>query len=241
MAARLADIRARDARLMAQTAAAEDEERRALARDLHDEIGPLLFAADVDAVAIGDLAGRPAEAARDKAVAERAAAIREALAAIKRQVRDLLDQLRPSPATKIGLDQAIRQAVAFFAERRPGVDFSIAVAADGFGAEIDAALAAVTREAVGNALRHGRPRRIDIEIALRDGMIRLKVADDGGGLAEPRGQGYGIVGMRERVARLGGRLDVDNRLDRPGAVVAAASPPPPAASGRTSDEKEALR
>ncbi|BBE72523.1 HAMP domain-containing sensor histidine kinase [Oharaeibacter diazotrophicus] len=229
MVGRLAEVRARDARIAAQMAEAEDEERRALARDLHDEIGPLLLAIDVDAAAIRDLAAGPPDPGRDAAILERARTAGAAVAAVKRQVRALLGQLRPGSTQTIGLAQTIHDQVAFFALHHPRVDFAVAVPEEGFGESVDVALAAIVREAVANALKHGHPTRIEIEVALRDERIRLKVADDGGGLKRPAGEGWGIVGMGERAAALGGRLSVDNRFDVPGVVVSAVIPPP----GRT--------
>ncbi len=113
MVERLRDTRDRDDRIAAQRAAAEDEERRALARDLHDEIGPLLFAVDVDAGAIRALAEDPTAAERDREVSARAAAIESATAAMKREVRSILGQLRPGTAMKIGLRHALGTVVSF--------------------------------------------------------------------------------------------------------------------------------
>ncbi len=68
---------------------------------------------------------------------------------------------------------------------------------------------------------------MEISVELRDGLIRLEVADDGGGLRQQPGDGgFGIIGMRERAAALGGRLGVENRLDIAGVVVSASIPPP---------------
>lgn len=223
----LRTARARDARIAAQRSAAEDEERRALARDLHDEIGPLLFAVDVDAGAIRALAEAPDGPVRAADIAARASAIEAAVAAMKREVRALLGQLRPGTAMKIGLEQALGDVVGFFAERHPAVRFTVSAPVEGWGGTVDGAVTAIVREAIANALRHARPTRIDVAVELRDGMIRLKVADDGGGLGAPKdGIGYGIVGMRERAAALGGRLAVENRLDIAGVVVSAAIRPP---------------
>jgi two-component system sensor histidine kinase UhpB len=225
MATRLDEARIRSARLGAQMTAAQDEERAALARDLHDEVGPLLFAVDVDATAVGVLMDEPATDRRDALVRERARAIRDAAAAMKREVRDILGQLRPGVVLQIGLAQSLHDLAAFWKERHPSVAFSVRVPDAGFGPDVDVALNTVAREAVNNALKHGRPTRVDVEVAVRDGMIRLTVADDGGGFAADRGAGgYGIIGMRERIAALGGRLVVDQRVDVKGVTVSAAVP-----------------
>ncbi len=227
MVERLRAARDRDERIATQRAAAEDEERRALARDLHDEIGPLLFAVDVDAGAIRALAEAPGTADRDRDLAARAEAIEAATAAMKREVRSILGQLRPGTAMKIGLRHALAGVVAFFADRHPSVAFAVEAPEDGWGGTVDGAITAIVRESLSNALRHARPSRVEVAVELRDGQIRVKVADDGGGLRPTAGDGgFGIVGMRERAAVLGGRLAVENRLDRPGVVVSAVIPPP---------------
>ena len=93
---------------------------------------------------------------------------------------------------------------------------SVAMAQDALGddlaPEVECALALVLREAVTNVQRHARARRARIELARDDDGIRLRVVDDGrGGAMVP---GTGIAGMRQRVAALGGRLQIDGRPGR---------------------------
>ena len=76
----------------------QDEERADLARDLHDEIGPLLFAADVDAVAIEQLAQNGVH----EQIPERVGIIREAISRMQRHVRDILGRLRPAVCSTSG-------------------------------------------------------------------------------------------------------------------------------------------
>ena len=116
MAERLEAARQRNNRLNQQLLTLQDEERRELARDLHDEVGPFLFAVNLDAAAIEQAAasGRLAE------IPERAGTIREAVGHMQRHVRDILNRLRPSNPVDTGLAQALEKLVTFWRARQPG-------------------------------------------------------------------------------------------------------------------------
>jgi two-component system sensor histidine kinase UhpB len=77
-----------------------------------------------------------------------------------------------------------------------------------------------------NAVRHGNPSTIEIDVKTHtDGSIGIRVVDDGGGLkASDRPSGFGIMGMQERVASLGGTLEVKDRSDGQGVIVSARLP-----------------
>src|SRR5262249_38900280 len=90
----------------------------------------------------------------------------------------------------------------------------------------DGTIYRVVQESVSNAVRHGSPTRVGIEIELApDATILVRVTDDGGGLkSSARPGGYGIIGMSERVASLKGTLEVRNRPDGSGVIVEAKLP-----------------
>jgi two-component system, NarL family, sensor histidine kinase UhpB len=82
----------------------------------------------------------------------------------------------------------------------------------------------IINESTSNALRHGRPSRIDIAVELgAEHTVTVNVADDGGGMNEAAA-GFGITGMRERVALLGGTLTIRNRPEGNGVTVSACVP-----------------
>ena len=222
MVARLQRAEQQNKRLQEQLATVQDEERADLARNLHDEIGPLLFAADVDATAIGQFAS----GGRHEQIPERVGTIREAIAKMQRHVRDILGRLRPAVLLDVGLAHAIDNLVSFWRAHRPSLKFRVVVPEDGFGASLDATVYRVVQESVSNAVRHGNPSTIEIDIVRQpEGTIRIRVADDGHGLAtDGRPGGLGIIGMQERVAALGGVLEVKNRSDGHGVVVTARIP-----------------
>lgn len=205
MAERLDIAHARNLRLNEQMLTLQEEERMDLARDLHDEVGPFLFVVNLDAASIEQAvaSGRVAD------VPERAHAIREAVGHMQRHVRAMLHRLRPTSPVEGGLAPALGNLVAFWRERQSAIEFELDVSVDedGVGDPTMAAIYRLVQEGLNNAVRHGRPRRI--EVAVRPagtGEVMVRVADDGTGIAASDVPGLGFRGMRERVEGLGGTL-----------------------------------
>ncbi len=224
MVERLAHAEQQNKRLQEQLTTVQDEERADLARNLHDEIGPLLFAADVDAVAIGQLAKK----GDHEHIPERVGIIREAIGRMQRHVRDILGRLRPAVLLDVGLAHAIDNLVSFWRSHRPNLTFRVDVPEEGFGEALDATVYRIVQESVSNAVRHGSASTIEIGVKVHaDGAVGIRIADDGSGL-KPNGRpgGIGIIGMQERVATLGGILEVKSRPDGRGVVVSARIPAP---------------
>ncbi len=234
MVARLKQTEQQNKRLQEQLATVQDEERADLARNLHDEIGPLLFAADVDAAAIAQLA----QSGQHAKIPERVGIIRQAIGHMQRHVRDILGRLRPAVLLDLGLAHALDNLVSFWQAHRPGLDFRLDVPEDSLGELMDATVYRIVQESLSNAVRHGNPSVIEIAVkAGADGSIDIRVADDGSGLkAGGRPGGLGIVGMQERAAAFGGRLEVKNRADGHGVVVSAHIPAQPAEHSARSRE-----
>ena len=221
MAERLEAAEASNRRLSEQMARLQDEERAELARDLHDEVGPFLFAVNVDAAAIPKLA----EQGKGAELEERVGAIRAAVAHMQRQVRALLGQLRPLPALELGLAAALDSVIAPW-RQRTDIELSLTVDLPGesLGETLDGVLFRLVQEGVSNAVRHGRPRHVEVRIQAAGDQVQVSIADDGAGLPASPGGGYGLPGMRERVAALGGELSLANRTDGPGVVLRARLP-----------------
>ncbi|HWC63940.1 MAG TPA: histidine kinase, partial [Rhizomicrobium sp.] len=115
MAARLSSYRRSNERLEQQILTLQEEERAEIARDLHDEVGPYLFAIQVDADALAK--------AGDGGTRERAGAIREAALHVQRHVKYILSQLKPVSGLDFGLETGIDDLIAFWKKRHPAIRF----------------------------------------------------------------------------------------------------------------------
>lgn len=238
MAARIAEMSARNRQLGAQLVRLQDEERAELSRELHDEVGPLLFAVDVDVAEIARVVEETGGGPKGAAIAARAAAARQAAARARTYVRGILGRLRPGLIGSLGLDAAIRELATFHGEREPRIAFVLDLPDTGFGPQAEAAAFAVVREAVVNAVKHSGASRIEISVADLAGELAVRVADDGNGLVVAAGPpaGYGLVGMRERVEAAGGTLSIGPRPGGRGTAVSAVIPAARPASAEVSLE-----
>ena len=223
MAARLGKAEAQNRRLHEQLVTLQEEERADIARDLHDEVGPFLFTAALDAAAIE----QGAAAGQHDAIAERARAVREAVGHMQRHVRGMLGRLRPSSPVEVGLRPALGNLIAFWQAHRPSVAFALEVLIDGDSRDeaTQAVIYRVVQEGLSNAVRHGYPARIEVTVSPKAAQdVIVRVSDDGVGLMDGAQPGFGLAGMRERVEALGGFLQVATRAKGTGLTVTARLP-----------------
>lgn len=221
MAERLSQSEEAKTVLQEQLANAQDEERADLARDLHDEIGPLLFSASLDAAELQRALGDSAPAG----LKDRIEHIREAVRLSQRSVLDLLGRLRTGTVEDLGLATAIARLVEFWRARYPSLVIRTTIPEAGVGISLDAIVYRVVQESLSNAVRHGNPTAIDIVIRQNaDGRVEVAVSDDGGGLKTQKA-GHGMTGMRERVSSRNGVLKIANLSDNSGTLVHATFPP----------------
>lgn len=207
MAQRLADIDARNRALEAQLLTIQDEERAEIARDLHDEIGPHLFAVALDA----EMIGRSVAEGRIHVIPEQVRAIQSAVSYMQCEVRDLIARLRPTRAAELGLEAALGDLVTFWQARQPRVTFATELdSVDRFVPEpLRDVIYRVVQEAVANALRHAETTRVVIAVTPAVGGAAVKVVNRGTPRAEQQeAPGLGLISMRERVHEAGGVLRV---------------------------------
>ncbi len=215
MAARLAEADAMNRGLNEQLLTLQDHERSELARDLHDEVSPFLFAINIDAAA----ASQRLEEGRAAEAEEHIRLIAEAVRHMQRQVRRMLGRLRPIGLAEFGLCEAIENLVAFWRRRRPDLRYQVEIYTDckDLGELFGTTICRVVQEALSNAVRHAEAALVTISIDRRHDAaadrdeIKVVVADDGQGVREPNRLGYGLLGVRERVSAVGGRLTFSNR------------------------------
>ena len=203
---------------------AQEDERRHIAHELHDEIGQALTALKLNLLAVQRDAAGPAAAQR----------LAESVDLVKRtigQVRDLSLDLRPSMLDDLGLLDALRSYVSRFGQRS-GTEARL-VAAESVGRldpDVETACYRIAQEALTNVARHAGAARVTIELGRSASELQLVVTDDGVGFdvsaATARAaaeSSLGILGMRERATFVGGHVEIESERGR-GSVVRARFP-----------------
>jgi signal transduction histidine kinase len=189
------------------------EERRRIACDLHDGLAQELAYIALESRRLAALHGGLEELASIAGAAERA--LQET-----RRVMESLITLRDQPLDELIADEAEEVAARWGADVVLAVDPAIHPSP-----AAQEALLRIIREAVTNAARHGKARRVWIHVESDEGRITLRVVDDGTGfdLLDAVGVGFGLTSMRERVEELGGELQVES-LPTAGTTVQAFLP-----------------
>lgn len=206
LATALADNR----RLAQQYVDLQETERKALARELHDELGQYLNVIKLDAVGIRDDAQ-----ASPTATHRRASTIVENCNHIHGALATLIRELRPTGLDELGLAAALEHCVETWRERLPGVSLRLSVAGDlgNLPESVTVTLYRLVQEALTNVAKHANARHVAVRLervasdGADDERIDVSVSDDGLG-ATPGlpTRGLGLIGMRERVMALRGEL-----------------------------------
>jgi len=169
---------------------AQEDERRRIARELHDEAGQVLTAVKIDL----DLAGQRASS--------------ELVGQALSQVRDLSNLLRPTVLDDLGLLPAVRALVEDFASRtRIQAEFRAPEDPGSMRPEQKVAIYRIVQEALTNVARHARASRVVVVLDHREGHVELSIEDDGRGPGADLVPHLGLLGMRERISALGGTLE----------------------------------
>jgi two-component system, NarL family, sensor histidine kinase UhpB len=155
----------------------------------------------------------------------RAEAIIESVRHMQRHLRTILSRLRPGMLIDVGLEQAVHGLVEFWRARRPGIRFTESISVPTLGRGIDDVAFRLIQESLSNAVRHGQPSEVYVTVSAAVNAVYVEVKDDGIGFSRcDQTMGFGISGMRERVAAVGGTFDAENRKDSHGMVVSAKLP-----------------
>ena len=196
--------------LRARLVSIQDEERKEIARELHDEIGPHLFAAR-------------AQAGAARRTAPGLDGLIETLDALQSVNRRILDRLRPVALEELGLGPALAALGRFYERNAASLRVEVDVAplpALGLGQET--ALYRIAQEALTNVARHSGASRALVTLKAEGADVVLRVADDGRGLDPGATPGRGQIGMRERAAAYGGAFSL--RRQTRGLIVEASFP-----------------
>jgi len=193
--------------LSAKLVRAQEDERRALSRELHDEVGQSFSAVLMEAENLLDL--------------EPAAEVRPHLEALRslaengmNEIRNMALLLRPSMLDDFGLVPALNWQARETAKRtgmRIQVDSEVD---DELPEEHKTTIYRIVQEALNNCSRHAQATTVQVSVRGEEGQILLNVQDDGCGFDPQRVRGLGLLGMEERVRHLGGKFEIDSRPGR---------------------------
>jgi two-component system sensor histidine kinase UhpB len=200
-------LRAENSELNRRLITAQDDERRFTALELHDEVGPSLFGLKASATSIATHAPSPG-------VAERAREMLDIIDHLQATNRNLLNRLRPMALGDIPLTELLSELARERARQNTEIHirFVPGPAEATYGEPVDLTIYRCAQEALTNAIRHANATRIDITLHEVDGILTLRIEDDGRGIGTRR-KGRGLTGMQERVHGLGGRCVVEDAPD----------------------------
>jgi signal transduction histidine kinase len=222
--------------LSARILQAQDEERRRLARELHDGVGQLLAAASMEVANLSD--------GKESLIASGVSSINglgSLIAQVNQDIRTMSYLLYPPLLDEVGLRSALAEYVHGFGQRsRIQVDLDVPADLKRLDRDLELCLFRVVQECLTNIHRHSESKTASIRITFADGLLTLEVRDQGKGISADRlaeihakGEGVGVRGMRERIRHFSGDLTV--KSDNPGTTVRVAVPIQPLESLPHSD------
>ncbi|WP_298260604.1 histidine kinase [Bradyrhizobium sp.] len=217
LAATLGEVVEEKRQLAERAISLQDLEREEIARELHDEFGPYLFALRVHAAALMRLGKTSAPDA--DGVHKHGSAILEQVHALQQFTRRILERLRPVGLAELGLREALGALLRLWNESHPDVEIetTISNSLGETGETAELTIYRVVQEALTNVFRHARATAVNVSIepaqppagtkGNRDYAL-VRVCDNGRGLKPDQKFGLGLTGMRERILALGGTLTV---------------------------------
>jgi len=188
---------------------AEEDERRALARELHDDMGQTSTAIRTEVAVLQRSGGLNEEA---QASAKR---IGESAQHLSHMTRQMLQRLRPAVLDSMGLTQALTSMCEQWQSSNLTLcTLSFTGEADHLNDYASVTVYRIVQEALTNVARHAKAQQVKVELALDAQGLHLKIEDDGLGMADAQAvhTGFGLLGMQERVASLAGHLNITSNL-----------------------------
>ena len=222
LAGALDTARDENSRLYRQLITVQEEERREIANELHDEAGPCLFGIAANAASIKTIADRLPEE-RTIEISRRVGEILSIAERLKAMNRALIKKLRPGPLGRVKLGELIVELTAGLQGRHPDTQIrtDLGKLAKSYGEPVDLTIYRCIQEAITNAIRHGEAPNIVVDLAetpgtggngrsASSGELHLTISDDGKGIAPSTPKGFGLTTMTERVRSLGGSCVVES-------------------------------
>ena len=195
----------------------QEEERKSLARDLHDEFGQSLTAIHADAAVLKALANK--EYPKIKASAN---AISDLSKHMMNLVGGMLSRLKLGVLHELGLEEGLKDLIETWKIRHPNINLQYQMnlkAAPKIKESISIAMYRIIQECLTNISRHAKARHVEIDIHLIkktkfQTFIDIHVMDDGVGFKKSHRDGFGLSGMRERIHEMNGKMKVESSLNR---------------------------
>jgi signal transduction histidine kinase len=214
-------------RLSARLVDVQEQERRTLARELHDEVGQALTAVKMDI-------GIALRADVDSRVRDALEEAREISETTLRSVRDMSQLLHPSVLDDFGLPATLTTYLRNFSQRT-GIRAQLAETMDArLAPEIEVCVYRIVQEALSNVAQHSGATACTVTLNSGGGLLRLIVEDNGEGVGAANtlaaGRGLGLIGMRERAQALGGTFTIADR-EGAGTIVVVTLPLGASAAG----------
>ena len=223
LASALDTARDENSRLYRQLITVQEEERREIANELHDEAGPCLFGITANASSIQNFADQLPDPRQAEMITRRVGEILSITERLKLLNRALLKKLRPGPLGRVKLSELLDELVVGFQRSHPDTHISISFGKLGnsYGEAIDLTLYRCIQEGITNAIRHGKATALAIDLLEEAAphkhggkqsrkRLSLSLSDDGLGIAPATPKGFGLTTMTERVRSLGGTCEVES-------------------------------
>jgi two-component system, NarL family, sensor histidine kinase UhpB len=192
-------------RLLRQIVSLQDDERQDMARELHDELGPLLFGIRANTVAL--LESIPSAQAKSRGAAE---SILQSVETLQQTNRRILDRLRPLYIQDLGLERSIQTLLQNAKAQAPRlkVTSNIGTTLNEVDGLLSQTIYRVIQEAVTNVLRHAEANAMHVAADIKGHEVIVEISDDGIGFPADRMFGRGLTGMLERARALSGTLEL---------------------------------
>ena len=214
---RLRKARERYRKLTRQILVAQEDERKRLARELHDETSQTLSGLTLQLQALAEMAEKSSV---DTELIAKLKKVQSLAVQVHTEVRRLMADLRPSLLDTLGLVPAIRQLAD--TRLRP-LNINVSVETIGterrLDPEVETGLFRVAQGSIGNIIEHSKAKNVTIAVEYQDSELVLRITDDGQGFdvsvitdVEESGRGRGLFSMRERIILLGGTASVESEI-----------------------------
>ena len=188
---------------------AKEDERLALARELHDEMGQTSTAIRTEVAVLQRIGRLHSEA--DESVKR----IAESAQHLSQMTRQMLHRLRPPALDSMGLEQALVSLCDNWQQNTQTVcEFKVPTLPEGLNDYACVTVYRIVQEALTNVTRHANAKHVRVELTLDTQGLNLNIEDDGQGMADTQAvhQGFGLLGMQERVASVAGRMSISSKL-----------------------------